>query len=79
MIRRFVEEKYVSRANELSREAESPSFPTTQLLQRLRASTLGIEAKTLQNCINAGCECISALPIESLEILVVFREHLGSR
>ena len=77
MVRRLVEQKHVGRAYQLSRQTESSALPAAQLSERLRARLLRIESKSLQHGVDTRRERVAAFAIESLEISIVPRQHLG--
>jgi hypothetical protein len=76
VIRRLVEQKDVSRAHQLSCQAESPAFAAAQLLQWLCTRFFGIKPKTLKHSVDPRGKRVASLAIESFEIAVVLRQHL---
>jgi hypothetical protein len=76
VVRRLVQQQDIRRTYQLPGKSKPASLSPTQLLEWLSARALGIEAKTVQDGIYAWSKGVSTLAIESLEILIVFREHL---
>ena len=72
----LVEEQDVSCTHELTGEAESSSFSSTQLIQRLCTGSLGVEAEPLKHRIYPRRKRITPLALESLQITIVLRQHL---
>jgi hypothetical protein len=77
VIRRLVQQQDVGGAYQLSRQAKSSALSATQLFERLRAGFLRIEAQSLENGIHTRCERVAAFTIETLEVSIIFRHHLG--
>src|SRR2546423_15483213 len=77
VIRRLIEQKDIGCTHQLPRQAESSAFATAQLIQRLCARFFRIEPQTLKYCVNPWGKRVASLAIESFEIAVVSRQHLG--
>ena len=76
MVRRLVEQQHIRRRHELAREPHAPALAAAQSLERPRARIHGIEAESVQHRIDARRDRVSALALESLEVVRVPLEHL---
>src|SRR5512132_3749934 len=76
MISWLVQEKNIGGTHKLPGETKSSALATAQLFEWLSASSLGVEAESLQNSIYTGSEGIATFAIEPLEVAVVSCQHL---
>src|SRR5690349_15877313 len=71
MVRGLVEQEDVGWCDELACQANPATLSSTQVRQRLATGAGRIEAKTLKNRINARCDGVAALTLESLQVAPV--------
>jgi hypothetical protein len=79
MVRGLVEQQYVGRAHELSRNSKPSSLTAAQVREWPRARLDWIESQAMQDRVDSRRECVTALSVESLQIPVVTGKHGSGR